>query len=166
MLVVGDLDTNPNDRKCYYVTPSCREHEHPNVLLLQHKNGTQMEALPSTCSRQAVETCSQTTIPRIGVRLTSRHERYKATRLSRQLKTGTAKRRVKMLSDAAKDQQNIISRRGRSQVSMEQRQNAKAGETGDPRENPPTSGTVLTSRSDPAGNRVQFSLVGGERPSH
>ncbi|KAJ8866721.1 hypothetical protein PR048_032582 [Dryococelus australis] len=44
---------------------------------------------------------------------------------------------------------------------MEQRRNEKAGETGEPRENPPTSGIVrhdshmLRSGSDPAGNRTR-----------
>ncbi|KAJ8870710.1 hypothetical protein PR048_029735 [Dryococelus australis] len=40
------------------------------------------------------------------------------------------------------------------EVSMEQRRDKGAGETGDPRENPPTSGIVL------------FPLVGGERANH
>ncbi|KAJ8874823.1 hypothetical protein PR048_022712 [Dryococelus australis] len=58
------------------------------------------------------------------------------------------------------------------QVSMEQRQNVWAGGTGDPRENPPTRGTVRhdsqmrKSGGDPAGNRAWFALVGGEQPNH
>ncbi|KAJ8872286.1 hypothetical protein PR048_025888, partial [Dryococelus australis] len=48
---------------------------------------------------------------------------------------------------------------------MEQRRNARARETGDPRESPPTSGIVRQdshvrkSGSDPAGNRTRFSYV-------
>ncbi|KAJ8888085.1 hypothetical protein PR048_007572 [Dryococelus australis] len=46
------------------------------------------------------------------------------------------------------------------------------GETGNPRENPPTSGIfihdshVRKSRSDPTGNRARFSSVGGEQSNH
>ncbi|KAJ8866343.1 hypothetical protein PR048_032186 [Dryococelus australis] len=49
---------------------------------------------------------------------------------------------------------------------MEQRLNARAGETGDPRENPLTSGIVRhdshmpKSGSNPGGNRTWFALVG------
>ncbi|KAJ8866818.1 hypothetical protein PR048_032679 [Dryococelus australis] len=51
---------------------------------------------------------------------------------------------------------------------MEQRQNARAGETADPLENPPTSGFVRHDSherkpgSDPAGNQTRSALVGGE----
>ncbi|KAJ8873475.1 hypothetical protein PR048_024293 [Dryococelus australis] len=51
----------------------------------------------------------------------------------------------------------------RSEVNMEQRRNARAGETGDPRGNPSTSDIVRhnshvrISGSDPAGNRTKFS---------
>ncbi|KAJ8890903.1 hypothetical protein PR048_010412 [Dryococelus australis] len=47
--------------------------------------------------------------------------------------------------------------------------NARVGVTGDPRENPPTSGFVRhdshmrESGSDPAGNRTRFALMGGEK---
>ncbi|KAJ8888212.1 hypothetical protein PR048_007699 [Dryococelus australis] len=54
---------------------------------------------------------------------------------------------------------------------MEQRRNTRAGETGEPRENPSTSGIVRhkyhieKSGSDPAGNQTRFSLaVGGAKP--
>ncbi|KAJ8894337.1 hypothetical protein PR048_006963 [Dryococelus australis] len=53
-----------------------------------------------------------------------------------------------------------------SDVSMEQRWNARAEETGGPRENPPTSGivrhdsNVRKSGSDPARNRTRFALMG------
>ncbi|KAJ8870939.1 hypothetical protein PR048_027241 [Dryococelus australis] len=49
--------------------------------------------------------------------------------------------------------------------------NAKAGEAGDPRGNPPTSAIVLhdsdlpNSGRDPAGTRTRFAMVGGERSS-
>ncbi|KAJ8880610.1 hypothetical protein PR048_017080 [Dryococelus australis] len=52
------------------------------------------------------------------------------------------------------------------EASMEQRRNERAGETGDLRENPPTSGIVRhdshmrKSGSDPAGNRTRFVYVG------
>ncbi|KAJ8871243.1 hypothetical protein PR048_027549 [Dryococelus australis] len=52
---------------------------------------------------------------------------------------------------------------------MKQRRNEKAGETGDPRENPPTSGIVQhdsrmrMSGSGPAGDRARFALVEGEQ---
>ncbi|KAJ8897287.1 hypothetical protein PR048_002633 [Dryococelus australis] len=45
----------------------------------------------------------------------------------------------------------------------------RAGETGDPRENPPTNGIIVRhdshvrKSSEPAGDRTQFALVGGER---
>ncbi|KAJ8893945.1 hypothetical protein PR048_006546 [Dryococelus australis] len=50
-------------------------------------------------------------------------------------------------------------------VSTKQSRNARAGETGDPREKPPISGIVRQdshmrkSVSDPAGNRYRFALV-------
>ncbi|KAJ8874132.1 hypothetical protein PR048_024974 [Dryococelus australis] len=46
------------------------------------------------------------------------------------------------------------------------------GKTGDPGENPPTSGIVRNdshmrkSGGDPAGNRIRFALVGGEQSNH
>ncbi|KAJ8877077.1 hypothetical protein PR048_021529 [Dryococelus australis] len=52
------------------------------------------------------------------------------------------------------------------EVSVEQRLDARAGETRDPRGNPPTNGTVRhdshkrKSGSDPAGNRIRFAVVG------
>ncbi|KAJ8887519.1 hypothetical protein PR048_013735 [Dryococelus australis] len=55
------------------------------------------------------------------------------------------------------------------QVNMEQRLNERAGETGDPRENPPTSGIIRSDShmrkfgSDPAGGRTLSALVGGEQ---
>ncbi|KAJ8894367.1 hypothetical protein PR048_007018 [Dryococelus australis] len=54
----------------------------------------------------------------------------------------------------------------------EQRRNVKAGKTGDPRENPLTSGIVRydshvwKSKSNPAGNRIMFALVGGTQEFH
>ncbi|KAJ8889074.1 hypothetical protein PR048_008568 [Dryococelus australis] len=60
---------------------------------------------------------------------------------------------------------------GRSEVSMEQRRNAAAGETGDPRGNPPTSGIVrhhFHVRKFPAGNRTEFAwlIVSTLTPPH
>ncbi|KAJ8872119.1 hypothetical protein PR048_025721 [Dryococelus australis] len=55
---------------------------------------------------------------------------------------------------------------------MERRWNARAGETGLPRENPPASGIVQHDshmrkcRNEPAGDRTRIAAVGGERPSH
>ncbi|KAJ8895468.1 hypothetical protein PR048_000801 [Dryococelus australis] len=50
------------------------------------------------------------------------------------------------------------------EVSMEQRRNERAWETGDPRENPPTNGLVRhDSRIDPAGDSTRIALVGGEQ---
>ncbi|KAJ8877914.1 hypothetical protein PR048_022373 [Dryococelus australis] len=66
---------------------------------------------------------------------------------------------------------HLINRR-RREVSTEQRRNARAGKTEDPRENLPTSGIVRhdshmrKSGSDPAGNRIRFALVGGEQSGH
>ncbi|KAJ8867592.1 hypothetical protein PR048_031394 [Dryococelus australis] len=59
-----------------------------------------------------------------------------------------------------------------SEVSKEQRRNSMAGETGNPRENPPVSGIVRRdhhtrkSGSDPAGNRTRFAHVGSEQSGH
>ncbi|KAJ8873746.1 hypothetical protein PR048_024580 [Dryococelus australis] len=56
-----------------------------------------------------------------------------------------------------------------NEVSMEQRRNTWAGETGDPGENPPTSGIVRhdshmrKSGSDFAGKRTRYTYVGGDR---
>ncbi|KAJ8875249.1 hypothetical protein PR048_023144 [Dryococelus australis] len=53
------------------------------------------------------------------------------------------------------------------EVSMEQRRNERAGEAGDPRENPPTNGIVrddshVRESGDPAGDLTRFAWVGGE----
>ncbi|KAJ8870588.1 hypothetical protein PR048_029611 [Dryococelus australis] len=53
-------------------------------------------------------------------------------------------------------------------VIVEQHRNERAGETGDPRENPPANGIVrhdshLRKSGSPAGDRIQFGLVGDER---
>ncbi|KAJ8873320.1 hypothetical protein PR048_026954 [Dryococelus australis] len=56
-----------------------------------------------------------------------------------------------------------------SEVSVEQRRNARVEETGDPRENPPTSGVVQhdahlrKSGSDPDEELSRFALVGGKQ---
>ncbi|KAJ8876177.1 hypothetical protein PR048_024086 [Dryococelus australis] len=58
------------------------------------------------------------------------------------------------------------------EVSVERPRNARAGETGDPRENSPTNSIfrrdshVRKSGSDPAGNQIQFVWVGSEQPNH
>ncbi|KAJ8873599.1 hypothetical protein PR048_024417 [Dryococelus australis] len=55
---------------------------------------------------------------------------------------------------------------------MERRWNARAGETGVPRKNPPASGIVQhdshmrISGSEPVGYRTRIAVVGGEHPSH
>ncbi|KAJ8881595.1 hypothetical protein PR048_018080 [Dryococelus australis] len=57
---------------------------------------------------------------------------------------------------------------GRTDLSIERHRNARVRETGDPRENPPISGTVWHFRhvrksgSDPTGNQIQFALFGEE----
>ncbi|KAJ8878433.1 hypothetical protein PR048_019011 [Dryococelus australis] len=59
----------------------------------------------------------------------------------------------------------LESRRGCNEMSTEQRRNARAGETGYPRENPPISGIfrkgshLRSSGSDSAGNRTRIALL-------
>ncbi|KAJ8871800.1 hypothetical protein PR048_028140 [Dryococelus australis] len=66
------------------------------------------------------------------------------------------------------DEENSLSPRRRIEVSMEQCRNERAGETGDTRENPPTSVIVRDdsrmrkSGSEPAGDRTRFARFEGE----
>ncbi|KAJ8894438.1 hypothetical protein PR048_007092 [Dryococelus australis] len=48
-------------------------------------------------------------------------------------------------------------------MSMEQRRNERAGETGDPRENPPTNGIVRHDSHMRKFGVTQIALVGGEQ---
>ncbi|KAJ8871645.1 hypothetical protein PR048_027972 [Dryococelus australis] len=74
-----------------------------------------------------------------------------------------------ILTDALSDMRplQLVTLDG-NEVSTEERRNAMAGETGDPRENPPNNGIVRhdphrrKSGGSPAGNRTRFALVGGK----